>query len=382
VNDYFDGAINHLIERGQHLIAMIPTGLPPELLPLERICRDKLADKLDELKELATGDTWIAPENQPERLRQFRRLIRGLDIIETVCIAALERANLKSDLHLNRLVERIRQEIRYPLPPPVVAPLSQAYFRTWPDFHLMLVPLSEGDFLLHLPDIYHELGHPLFYERYDPKIKPFSDALLEAVDEITTYIEGELDKENRRGGPERLRYYLELWLVCWLRGWAEEFFCDLFAVCTLGPAFVWSHFHLAATRGEDPYEVPLGTRVISHPADGARMSAMLEELTLIGFSQEAAQIEGRWNLFVAATQTQIEPEYLRCFPGHLMRMLAQKALQGVEGMKCRVAAPETKDFVHRVFNGAWAEFWRDPVGYVSWEKEAVESLKNHCQTAV
>jgi hypothetical protein len=378
VKEYFEGAISHLIERGQQLIALIPTGLELELVPLERTCRDKLAEKLDELQDLLTGDVWLGVENQPERLRQFKRLVRGMDIIETVCIAALERAN-KSDLHLNRLVDRIRQEIAYPLPPPVVTPLSQAYFHTWPEFHLMLVPLSEGNFLLHLPDVYHELAHPLFRERYDPKIRPFTDSVLEAINEITTHIETELEKEKRRGSPEPFSEYLELWLICWLKGWAEEFFCDLFAVCTVGPAFVWSHLHLSATRGDEPYRVPLGTRTTTHPPDGARMSAMLELLTLTGFSKQAAEIEDRWNRLVSTTQSQIEAEYLRCFPRHIIKMLAEKTLRGVSEMRCRIATPDTKDLVHDTFNQAWDEFWRNPLGYVNWEKTTVRRLKDACQ---
>jgi hypothetical protein len=378
VTEYFEGAIRHLLERGQRLIGMIPTGLPLQLIPLEHTCRNKLAEKLDELNDLLTGEVWLVPANQPERLRQFKRLVRDLDIIETVCIAALERAH-QSDLHLNRLVDRIRQEISYPLPPPVVTSLSQSYFHTWPEFHLMLVPLGEGNFLLHLPDIYHELGHPLFRERYDPKIKPFTDAALEALDEITNYIETELEKENRRASPEPLSMYLELWLTCWLKGWIEEFFCDLFAAATLGPAFVWSHLHLSATRGDEPYKVPLGLRATTHPPDGARMSAMLDLLTLTGFAKEAADIEDHWNRFVAMTQTQIEPEYLRCFPRHITRMLAEKALRGVTEMKCRIPTPQTNDLVHATFNQAWVEFWNNPGGYVDWEKISVERLRDECQ---
>lgn len=377
MNEYFDGAVNHLLERGQQLLTMIPTGLPREFHLLERTCRDRLGENLDELRQLAGEEIWLKPENQPERLRQFKRLVRDLDILETVCIAALERAN-QSDLHLNRLVERIRQEIAYPLLPPVIAPLSQAYFQTWPDFHLMLVPLSEGNFLLHLPDIYHELGHPLFSERHDQRIKPFHDAFLDVINDVTVYTEAEIDKENQQGGPEPLSALLELWLMCWLKGWAEEFFCDLFAVYTLGPAFVWSHLHLSATRGDEPYKVPLGARVTTHPPDGARMAVMLDALNLTGFAKEAVEIEAQWNRFAATAQSQPEAEYRRCFPDHIIKLLAKKALEGVNGMQCRIARPETKDYVHGVFNQAWDEFWRNPNSYVEWEKRAVEALRLEC----
>ncbi|MCI0387680.1 MAG: hypothetical protein MOB07_02765 [Acidobacteria bacterium] len=377
MNEYFDGAVNQLLERGRRLILMIPTGLPREFHLLEQTCRDRLTNKLDELRQLVTDEVWFNAENQPERLRQFKRLVRDLDILETVCIAALERAS-NADLHLNRLVERIRQEIAYPLLPPVVTPLSQAYFQTWPDFHLMLVPLSEGNFLLHLPDIYHELAHPLFQEKYDQRIAPFLNAFHEVIDAVTLYTEAELEKEKRRGGPEPFSDYLEIWLICWLKGWAEEFFCDLFAVYTLGPAFVWSHLHLTATRGDEPYKVPVGLRVTTHPPDGARIAAMLDGLALIGFGTEAIEIEEQWNRLAATAQSRPEAEYHRCFPRQIIKLLTEKALEGVTGMKCRVARSETNDYVHGVFNQAWKEFWSNPNKYVVWEKQAVEVLRQEC----
>ena len=106
---------------------------------------------------------------------------------------------------------------------------------------------------------------------------------------------------------------------------------------------------------------------------------MLDLLTLTGFDKEAADIEDRWNRFVSTTQTGIEAEYLRCFPNHIIRMLAEKALRGVTGMNCRIATPNTNDLVHGTFNEAWIEFWNNPRGYVDWEKRSVERLKKECQ---
>ncbi len=83
--------------------------------------------------------------------------------------------------------------------PPVVTPLSQSYFQTYPRFNLMLAPLGEGHFLLHLPDMYHELAHPLLISRYDRRIQPFKDSFLEVTEVVTAYIEAELEREKRGG---------------------------------------------------------------------------------------------------------------------------------------------------------------------------------------
>lgn len=381
MNEYFQGAVTQFIERGQVLISMIPTGLSWEFRLLEKICRDKLIGVLEDLEELLNNAELLLPQNQPERLRQFKRAVREMDRVETIGIAALERA-LDDDRHLNRYVERIRKEILYPLPPPVVTPLSQSYFQTYSDFSLMRVPLSEGNFLLHLPDMYHELAHPLLLAKYEKRVKPFIDAFLEVINIVTSYFEEELEKEKLRQGPKLFSFYLNQWSKYWIINWAVEFFCDLFAVYTLGPAYAWSHLHLSATRGEDPFKVPTLGGFSTHPADAARMIAMLHGLTLIGFSVKAGEIEGRWNELISATGSRREPEYRRCYPKHLLEALAEKSLEGTRAMGCRVVGPTTRDIFHDALNGAWEEFWRDPKNYAEWEKGAVEELRRHCSTNI
>jgi len=365
------------MERGQLLISLIPTGLPREFHLLQKICNDKLVGVLQDLQELLTKVDFTLPKNQPQRLRQFKRAIREMDRVEMIGIPALERSK-DSDRHLNRYVERIRKEINYPLLPPVVTPLSQSYFQTFIDFSLMRVPFSEGSFLLHLPDMYHELAHPLLLTKFETRIKPFATAFLETLNIVTRYFDKELDKERRRQGPELFTFYLTQWRKYWEINWNIEFFCDLFAVYTLGPAFAWSHLHLSATRGEDPFNVPTLGGYSSHPADGARMTAILHGLKLIGFSSKASEIETRWNDFVAVSGSRAEPEFGRCFPSDLLEQIAVKSLEGTRGIGVRIVEPATQDIFHDTLNRAWDQFWSNPAGYVGWEKKAVERLRQDC----
>lgn len=73
MNDYLAGAISHLMECDQQLIALIPNGLQREELPLERTCRGKPADKLDGIRELITEETWpdFASDARATERRQF-----------------------------------------------------------------------------------------------------------------------------------------------------------------------------------------------------------------------------------------------------------------------------------------------------------------------
>ena len=106
------------------------------------------------------------------------------------------------------------------------------------------------------------------------------------------YLASELRKEAAGLSPETFKRYLMTWIGCWL-SWAIEFFCDLYAVYMVGPAFAWSHLHLAACAGTDPFQVPLLTTTV-HPPDAARMSAMLLALERLGFDEERAAIGHRW----------------------------------------------------------------------------------------
>ena len=116
---------------------------------------------------------------QPERLRKFKRVVSDLDFLENVAIAALKKAQ-KEDHCLNGLLERVCHEIGYPGVILVATTLSQAYFHIYPDLRLLCVPLVEGQFLLHLPDLYHELAHPLLVDPYT--IPEFSATMHPADD--------------------------------------------------------------------------------------------------------------------------------------------------------------------------------------------------------
>lgn len=375
MNGYFEGAIAQLCKRCERLIETIPVGLPREFQLLEEISRREVAEISGKLRVLIDDANWLKPENQGERLRRFKQLVRDIDNVESICVAALERKDDKNDLFLNRLVELIRQEIRYPLPPLVITSLSKSetYFQTWTRYRLMLVPLLESQFLLHLPDIYHELGHPILEEKNDPKVQPYQAKLLELVDEAMAYVIEEIDKSSKRGEPKLLTLYWETWSRCWI-DWATEFMCDLFATYILGPAFAWSHLHLSATRGADPYQVPLYSTT-RHPADAARMEAILEALTLAGFAVDAAEIEEKWKAFVMIAQPKADPEFRKCFPNALLKSAAQKALDGVASIGCRIASPDTDGTAHHLFDEAWKEFWRSPKTYVQWETDRMKILR-------
>lgn len=380
MKDYFSGSIKQHQERCSRLLERIPRNLPREFHALAQKCRDELRGLHDTLRWLLEDSKMQLPDYQPERLRLFRRTVKHMSILETSAIAALERHN-KDDLFLNQLIAQICAETNLPLLPPIVSSLSQEYFHILTNLNLLFVPLSEGDFLLHLPDLYHELAHPLITERYDRRAWPFQVALSQALDMVLEYIADEQEKEQRKNRPpQRIAFYLYLWQQSWLE-WAIEFYCDIFAICTVGPAFAWSHIFLCAKYGKNLFEVPT-TGTISHPADDARMKAMLYALRQLGYTDEADTISTKWNDLITISGAKAEAEYRRCFPDYLLQEIAITAVRGVKDIGCLVANPSLSVPVYDILNKAWVEFFKDPMQYTNWERVAVHQLRNGSMVAV
>lgn len=368
---YFSGSVTQHIERGKRLLDRIPQKLPVEFYPLQQICQNELGRILKEFQSLS--------ENPPrELLRRFRRTVMDLSLVETIALPPLERFKEDDDVFLTRLVALIKNESNYPLIPPVVSSLSRDYFYIILQYNLLFVPLSEGDSLLHLPDLYHELGHPLLQiDKPLPRVAPFQQAWFEALEIVVNYIHEEKQKEDRKRGPIQYHYYLQIWEKSWFKDWLIEFFCDLYALYTIGPAFAWSHLHLWAKLGRNSYQVPTMT-LSSHPADDARMQVMLIGLCNIGFHQESEMIKKRWEEMNAISGFKPEPEYYRCFPASLLEGLTKKALDGIKMMGGRIADPTTNDPVYNIINQAWIQFWKAPMEYANWERSAVSELRKLC----
>jgi hypothetical protein len=312
--------VAQLLERTRQLCDLIPRGLGRDVAALEVACRDRLDEVGDRLRALRDAPAMRQPENQRERLRLFRRVRGDLEHLESVAVTALCRWS-DEDRRVNRLADGLAREISYPLPTPVISCASQRYFHTYPDLRLVSVPLAEGRFLLHLPDLYHELGHSLLTFENDGRLAGFQQKHVEAVDEALKYLAGELRKESTGLTPAAFKRYLLAWMECWL-SWAIEFFCDLFAVYTVGPAFAWAHLHLAACVETDPFRVPLLTTTV-HPADAARMTVLLHALRRLGFDRDHEAVACRWEEFLGLNGTRISPEYRRCFPDMLLSRIEQ-----------------------------------------------------------
>ena len=379
IEDYLQGTLDQLAERARVLKGRIPTRrLPSVYRGLDQKSRDLTDQTIVRIERIQTAPEFQLPQNQPERFRALSGVVRDIDFLETVAISALIRAG-DDDYRLNSLIESICNEIAFPLIPPVVTTLSDfsLYYHIYCDLNLMRVPLQESRFLLHLPDLYHELCHPLLYETNNPSVEPLGDSAMMALGEVSNYLDKELQKESRSRSSPYMEFVIRQWHSRWTMGWIQELFCDLFAVYTLGPAMAWSHFHLVAKSGRDPFNHSME----KHPSNSARMDVMLYALRLAGFTDEATRIRAHWLKLLKTIGSEPDGVHGRCYPQHLLNRIAECALKGVQGIKCRIAQRDTTGEVHELLNEAWERFWSAPSDYVEWERQAVVRLFNESVAA-
>ena len=381
VEKYLIGSIGQLLERMRQLRQIVQGQYPREYDGLRQICLTQLDEMQANLRRLARETIVDTRLQTPRRVREFKRIVRQLNAVEGVGVFALSRTSPDDDF-LNRLITGVCSEIAYPLISPTISHISQDYFHIYRDFNLLCVPLMESRFLLHLPDIYHELCHRFHQEQNTdfPALESYHAAYRQSLFEMVRYFRDETATADRVRKPEGKFYQLRLWNISWTKFWVQEFFCDLFGVLMVGPAFAWSHYHLCVKRGGDPFETPLKFES-THPADDARMYAMLMMLTMIGFEAEVKLIEKAWQDFVEVMGYDPAVEYQQCYPEALLSKIVSAAEGGIEGTGMVTAKPDSQTPIVGLLNAAWQKFWRAPNGYQTWEAKQFEDLRTSLGTS-
>ena len=375
IDGYIGTAIRQAQERARILKAKISySPQVNEFVALRHTCESLIDVLIEELGYLSTDPVILRRDLVAERIRLFRRSLTDLTNLETTAVAALTRPH-SDDAAMSRLVADIHREINCPLAPPTVTCLSRSYFSIDSVFRLLEVPLAESDFLLHLPDLYHEIAHPLITEENNPVVEHYQREFLKFLGAVATHFEEERKTNLRSTGPrDHFGQIIDILEYAWTVAWANEIFCDLFATYTLGPAYAWAHLHLTAGHDADPFEVQfLGS--ISHPPDHARMEAMLIGLDLVGFTYLAEVVRKKWQSLLDATGATQNPMFRRACPSMLLERAAIHALEGLKGIHCRIVSPGTTGKIHDLLNTAWDIFWSKPDEYHAWERDAVINLK-------
>ena len=375
MRDYIDGAILEAVEKANVLMEKIPGAtLGVHFEQLSSKAERQLEDIIASLHYLLEDSTINQLSVLKEKFDRFKLLSQEIATLENVVIIAMTRSESREETYVNKLVETICKEINYPLVKPVVSCLAHKrdHYHIYPHHNLLCVPLLESDFLLHLPDIYHELGHPLV-ETENRKAKGFKDQLGLFGNRVTRHFDDQISRKQRNGNGEDIIDYYRQWKLNWTMYWNIEFFCDLFGIFTLGPAFAWSHLHLCAKLSADVYRIPFFA-TIPHPPDDARMSVMLKGLYLMGYYGDSQIIGEKWTEFKNIVQHPVSQYYDSAIPESLMETLCNHVLEATKSVGCRIAMHGNETSIGGMLNNAWTSFWNDPVSFNDWEKRTVQLL--------
>lgn len=327
----------------------------------------------------------LQERGQDSDCRDIFRITRGvarrISSVETYGIAALEYQTVESAF-LNKFLFRIHQEINFPLPSPTICCISTNYYFTVPFANVIFVPLLESEFLLHLPDLYHEVGHLVARNRENAsKIKHIKNSFDDAFTRITEHYTKLINEKHGEGSPEEIPrtigYIHEQW-----KSWIDEFFCDLFALYTLGPAYVWSHLHLTSKTSEDIHRLAIVVEQ-KHPADEARMRMLFAGMEILGFDEEIEKIDQKWRK-IKQLWGDPPPEYEYAFSDPLIKEIASIFLEGISKSGFSVVDKETlhnKNSVRLLLHDAWMNFWKmSSEEFREWEKKQIENLKQYPMT--
>ena len=364
------------INRGYNLKNLIDDNLDSLLDNLIEKCRSLIDDTINYLNFLLDE----LENNQNFDIRNLFRDVRICIILlkelEYFGISALYYQT--SDLRfINKLIYDIHQELSLPVDPPLAACISTKYYYYHPLTNVIFMPIGETNSLLHLPDIFHEIGHEiLHYSEYNSDLVEVYNCYLKAIETINEHFNKLLAEKKRETGSKIIIELIEAIHSYWKNNWINEFFCDLFACYSLGPAYVWAHLFLTLKISDNIYKF----LIQSHPSDDSRLKFLLYILEYIGFDEETKIILDKWNKMPLALDVKPENEYKYAYPKSLMYKLAKIFLDGLEKSKfSRITNKKLDnmddDEVIRILNDAWKLFLKEPEIYGEWEEETIKKLK-------
>jgi hypothetical protein len=380
VKKYLLGAIVEQINRGLSLKEMVPHPLKyVELQALAERCERLIDESIaylshlqEELRNRDEGDL-------DDVFRGYRSCTRDIELIECFGISALY-YETKEIGYLNKLISKIHHEINLPLNPPAVACISTKYYFFHPFTNVIFVPIGEHDSLLHLPDLYHKLGHEVLRSiGTQPRLKRLLVRYSEGVHAIKVHYENLLNAKKRETGPRSMPLVIRHIYSQWKNDWTEEFFADLFALFTLGPAYAWSHLHVTCKKTDNIYDFS-DILPRTHPSDDARMRMLISAMRLLGWNKQADDILTEWNGMPFRRLSKPETEYQYAYPKELMEDIPRILLEGVRECNFHIVdktelARMDNNSITKILNQAWDRFWESPSDFRSWEEAQIRRMK-------
>jgi len=385
MRNYLEAIICEQIERGSCLKALIPHPMKyPELTGLAERCGRIIDENIEFLQSLNQQLGSRTESDIRDILRELRICYRNIAFVEAYGIPVLYYSQTTEMKYLNKLIFKIYQEIHYPLDHPAVACLSTKYYYFFPFTNVIFVPISETSFLLHLSDIYHELGHGVLFNKDNhPKLTELNEKYNEIIENITLHYEQAIIRTSRDAGPNNIPRLLKLIQYQWKTYWVDEFLSDLFALYTLGPAYAYSHLHITTKISRNIYEFsPMFPK--SHPSDDARMRMLCIALKRTGFHDRANDVISKWNSMPFVQTDQPSVDYPHVYPEILLENMVNLFLDGLLKCEFPIIVPQMlnelgENDIRKLLNNAWDKFWVNPNEFRRWEEKTIEKIKAEYQ---
>jgi hypothetical protein len=376
---YLESLIVEEINRALALKALIPYPLKyPELNGLATRSTSILDDQIQLLETLRSELHERNEEDLRDIFRDLRVCSDSVSLVEYFGIAALYYQTPEIGF-LNKLIFKVSQEIKLPFPHPSVCCTGTTHYFSQPDTNVIFTPLTEAEFLLHTPDLYHEIGHcVLVHMKSELRLKSVRDNYQKAYSRVTDYYNQLIRRKRADVGPERISMDIERLHSHW-KSWIVEFFCDLFALFTVGPAYAWSHLHLTMKHSADIHELSMIQQ--THPSDESRMRILLLGLKQLGFHDDITAIKSKWSE-AAGFWGPPETEYQYAYPDTLLEDIVRLIIDGLKQSGLSVFPIDAKKDgeIREMLNEAWAVFWKStPEDFREWEKGSVKNLRTSLQ---
>lgn len=317
------------------------------------------------LRQLHDGVTDVlsslpAPQEELKNLvDQYNALARAIYLLEQVFIGPVSRFS-DDDVRLCRLADRIWHEIGLLEDSPLVVAASNQYFCTIPAFGIIFTPASEGESLLNLPDLYHELAHhmhrrgrPLFGVRFKAALGIY---IAETEDEI-----------KRLSRPVDVGSFRSQLLGVW-RNWAEEAAADAFATLVVGAAYGWANLHLML-------RVPsIFDYSETHPADAARMEHILRVLSATPEqNQHTARLKQQWTAYRQFPHPAKSEMYDLLHPPLLFTAVLEDVKEAISQYGVLTSGTNEQS-VACLLNDAWHRLTSSPTDYRDWEQQVLARI--------
>lgn len=184
-------------------------------------------------------------------------------------------------------------------------------------------------------------------------------------------------QKKRESAPDDILFLIRSIHSNW-KYWIEEFFCDLFALFLLGPAYAWSHLHLCAKKSDNIYNLSQGLPQ-SHPSDEARMRISLMALEALGFDSQRYEIDEKWRTVMGQRGSPVV-EYQYAYPDSLLQYIVNVILAGMRQCGFSIVSEEIinngkSDDIRNTLNGSWKTYWTSPSDFRRWEINTLNELK-------